>query len=476
MSHPPTAVGGLSKADIHSTISRYHLTMRFVLDLLYLCVLALFSPWLVWRSFRTGRYRNRLAAKLLGRVKPNNPEGKPTAWFHAVSVGEVHLLGAVVKAFRIRHPDWHIAVSSTTETGLAEAFARFPECSVIAYPLDFSWACANALEAVNPAIILLAESEMWPNFLAAASRRKVPVVLFNARQSPRSYKRLKKIAGLARYLLFRHVSVFAVQLEDYAERFRLLGVPEGKILVTGSVKYDGATGDRDTPKATELARLLNRGNEIVWVAGSTHAPEEEIALRVYERLLKAGMNLRLILVPRHPDRFEEVAGLIQLSKLPLFRRSESGGTSSRREQQGDDVAPLSNPVFLLDTVGELGAAWSLADIGFVGGSLALHRGGQSMIEPAGYGVPTLFGPHVWNFRDAANRLIEAGGALMVQDEAELEAKMWVLLADPERRHSMGDKARKLVLAQQGATERTLDAIDSVLKNSDISPQRAREGT
>jgi len=470
MSNPPTAVGGLSKADIHSTISRYHLPMRFVLDLLYLFMLALLTPWLVWRSFRTGRYRNRLAAKLLGRVKPNNPEGKPTAWFHAVSVGEVHLLAVVVKAFRQRHPDWHIAISSTTETGLAEAFARFPDCSVIAYPFDFSWACANTLNAVNPAIILLAESEMWPNFLAAASRRKVPVVLFNARQSPRSYGRLKKISGLARDLLFRHVSLFAVQSEDYAERFRLLGVPEGKIVVTGSVKYDGATGERDTPKAKELARLLNRGNEIVWVAGSTHAPEEEIVLRVYERLLKAGMNLRLILVPRHPDRFDEVAGLLGMSGMPFMRRSSFGaGSVSDDSDLIVAYASGSERVLLLDTVGELGAAWSLADIGFVGGSLAPHRGGQSMIEPAGYGVPTLFGPNVWNFRDAANRLIEAGGAIKVADEAELEAKMRELFADPERRHSMGEKARKLVQAQQGATERTMNAIDRVLNAGHLPP-------
>jgi len=425
--------------------------MRFALDALYLFALVLLSPWLVWRGLRTGRYRNHLGAKLFGRVKVANPERKPVAWFHAVSVGEVHLLGTVVAAFRKRHPDWHIAISSTTDTGLAEAVARFPDCSVFAYPLDFSWACANAIKAVNPAIILLAESEMWPNFLAAAARRNVPVVLFNARQSPRSFKRLKVVAGLARRLLFRHVSLFAAQSQDYAERFQLLGVPAEKIVVTGSVKYDGATGDKDSPKAKELARLIVRNNPIIWVAGSTHAPEEEIVLDVWNKVGAGYPDLVLILVPRHPDRFDEAEGLIKKRNFGCVRRSKI-------------VEPLAEvpQIVLLDTVGELGAAWSLAEIGFVGGTFDGKRGGQSMIEPAGYGVPTLFGPHVWNFRDAANRLIEAGGAIMVKDAAELEVKMLELLADPARLREMGERAKALVQEQQGATARTMDAIDGIL--------------
>jgi 3-deoxy-D-manno-octulosonic-acid transferase len=437
--------------------------MSFVLNVLYLFVLTLLSPWLVWRGLRTGRYRKHLGAKLFGRMTVNNPERKPVAWFHAVSVGEVHLLGTVVAAFRKRHPDWCIVISSTTDTGLAEATARFPDCSVIAYPFDFSWACANAIRAVNPTIILLAESEMWPNFLAAAARRKIPVVLFNARQSPRSFGRLKKIAGLARQLLFRHVSLFAVQSQDYAERFKLLGVPAEKLIVTGSVKYDGATGDRDSPKAKELARLLviERDNPIIWVAGSTHAPEEEIILDLFDKLIVSHPALILILVPRHPDRFEEVAMMCADHDLYFARRSKLTDRPSR--------PPC---ILLLDTIGELGAAWSLADIGYTGGSLDGHRGGQSMIEPAGYGVPTLFGPHVWNFRDAANRLIEAGGAIKVADAAELKSKMRELLADPVRRREMGAKAKALVQAQQGATERTLDAIDQIIAH----PSRFRSGT
>ncbi|HVK18272.1 MAG TPA: glycosyltransferase, partial [Fimbriiglobus sp.] len=190
---------------------------------------------------------------------------------------------------------------------------------------------------------------------------------------------------------------------------------------------------------------------LVWVAGSTHAPEESIVLDVFAKLRAPFPHLRLILVPRHPDRFAEVAQLIERSGLPFARRSQV-------------TAPLAEmpALVLLDTVGELGAAWGLADVGYTGGSLDGQRGGQSMIEPAGYGVPTLFGPHVWNFRDAANRLIEAGGAVMVQDAAELERELAKLLEDAGRRERMGEAARKLVREQQGATDRTLDVLDRVI--------------
>ena len=190
------------------------------------------------------------------------------------------------------------------------------------------------------------------------------------------------------------------------------------------------------------------------LAGSTHSPEESVILGVFTRLRTRLMELRLILVPRHPDRFEEVARLLEASGLPFARRSRV-----------TEPLPEMPAVVLLDTVGELGAAWGLADVGFTGGSLDGLRGGQSMIEPAGYGVPCVFGPHVWNFRDAARRLVEAGGAVMVKDASELEQALARLLADPRLRERMGDAARDLVRRQQGATARTLDVLDSVIPSS-----------
>jgi 3-deoxy-D-manno-octulosonic-acid transferase len=273
--------------------------------------------------------------------------------------------------------------------------------------------------------------------------------------SPRSFNRLRRFAGLARRLLFRHVTAFAVQSQDYADRLRQLGVAPDRLMVTGSVKYDGAASDRETPRAVELRRLLGfttlASPPFVWVAGSTHAPEESIVLDVFGRLRGRFPALKLVLVPRHPDRFAEVAELVKRSGLGFVRRSEITG-------------PLPGPpaVVLLDTVGELGAAWSLADVGFTGGSLDGKRGGQSMIEPAGYGVPVVFGPHVWNFRDAAGRLVESGGAIMISDARGLEAAMARLLEDASMRRRMGEAAQELVRQQQGATARTIDVIDQTL--------------
>lgn len=369
-------------------------------------------------------------------------------WFHGVSVGEIHLLATVVAAFRKRHPHARCVISSTTDTGLAEARSRFADCTVIAWPFDFTWAVAAALDAVRPSLVVLAEGEMWPNFLAAAKRRGIPVAVINARLSPRSFGRYRRIAATARRLMFRHVDVIAVQSADYAERFRQLGVVN--LRVTGSIKYDGAVGDRDTPKGRDLRRLLGGG--VTLVAGSTHAPEEALVLGAFRQLRERFPELRLILVPRHPDRFAEVAALLEQSGLPFVRRSQI-------------VEPVASPVVLLDTVGELGAAWGLADVGYVGGTLDGKRGGQSMIEPAGYGVPTVFGPHVWNFRDAAKRLVEVGGATMVKEAGELVAAFTELLADDAKRAAMGDTARRFVREQQGATARTLDMLDELLGES-----------
>jgi 3-deoxy-D-manno-octulosonic-acid transferase len=429
---------------------------------LYLLALTLLSPWLLWRRVRTGRYRSGLAAKLLGRVTVVNPSAKPVAWFHGVSVGEIHLLATVVAGFRKRHPDWLVVVSSTTDTGLAEAKARFADLPVIPWPFDFTWAVRRAMAAVNPRLLVLAEGELWPNAVRAAKEYGAAVAVINARMSPRSFGRSRRVAGLLRHFVYRHVDRFAVQSDDYADRFRLLGVDAHKLVVTGSVKYDGALGERETPKSQFLRTFLRsrdamsseRCEGLVWVAGSTHAPEERIVLDAFATLRSRLPSLQLILVPRHPDRFEEVTTVLTATGLPFVRRTQL-------------TEPPATPpaVLLLDSVGELGAAWALADVGYVGGTLDGKRGGQSMIEPAGFGVPTVFGPHDWNFRDAAKRLVEAGGAIRVREAGEVESAVAGLLADSARRTKMGDAARALVRAQQGATGRTLDVLDELIAPS-----------
>ena len=422
-----------------------------LLNLVYLILLLLISPWLLVRSIRTGRYRQHLREKLLGRAHLTDST-RPTVWFHGVSVGEVHLLRQVVRAFRDRHPDWQVTVSATTDTGLAEARKHFGDLQVVPYPFDFSWAVRRAIRRINPRVIVLAESELWPNFLRAANRDGVPVVVINGRMSPRTFRRYSKFPGLARRLLFNRVTLFAMQSETYARHIRELGVDPARVRVTGSVKYDGVGADRNNPKTRDLAQLLSIApSDLVWVAGSTHEPEEQIVLNVFAQLRYRFANLKLILVPRAPERFDEVAQLVEQAGLRCVRRSRL---------VGEPVTPDS--VILIDTMGELAAAWGLATIGFTGGSLNEKRGGQSMIEPAGLGVPVLFGPHTWNFRDAVAGLLEVGGAIELRDEQDLLREAGRLLGDSALRERMGAAARAFVHQQQGATARTLDMLDRVI--------------
>jgi 3-deoxy-D-manno-octulosonic-acid transferase len=315
---------------------------------------------------------------------------------------------------------------------------------------------------LKPDLIVLAESELWPNFLRIASGRKIPVVVINGRMSPRSARRLRKLGWLGRYLMHSRVSKFAMQSESYAQALREIGIPSDKIAVTGSVKYDGVLGDRNNSQTKKLGEQLGiAAIDLVWVAGSTHAPEEEIVLGVFANLRSRHSALRLVLAPRSADRFDEVARLIEHSQLAFVRKSQLTGP------------PQGTPaVVLIDTIGDLNAAWGLADIGFTGGSLDGRRGGQSMIEPAGLGVPVVFGPHIWNFRDAAARLIEVGGAIKITSLAEMEQELERILSDADVRKQMGDAARAMVLAQQGATERTLNVLDDVIGQTAARPLAA----
>ena len=422
----------------------------WLLNALYAIALVLLSPWLLYRAIRTGRYRRGLRAKLFGvssfRI-PHSAFHIPRVWFHGVSVGEVHLLRQVIAAFRKRFPKYECVVSASTDTGIAEATRCFADLTVIAFPFDFSWAVRRTLRAVNPALIVLAEGELWPSFLLAAKRRRVPIAVINARLSPRSFARYRRLGFLSRWLMSRF-DLIAAQTEEYAANFRALGAEPRAVHVTGSVKFDGSKGDRLNPQTTALRQLFGiTEGDLVWVAGSTQAPEEEIVLRCYHRLRSEFPRLRLFLVPRQKDRFAEVAQLLEMSREPFVRRSTLPAC---------DFAP--NAVVLVDTIGELGALWGLADIAFVGGSLDGRRGGQNMIEPAAYGAAVLFGPHVWNFRDAAARLVSCGGAIKATDATQLASAVRALLADPGQRRTMGTAARAYVVEQQGATERTLDLL------------------
>ncbi len=428
--------------------------MRWLLDALYLVALVLLSPWLVVRAIRRGTPWAVLRQRLFG-LGHEVPPG--AVWFHGVSVGEVHLLRQLVGAFRQRHPTRAVIVSSSTDTGLEEARKHFAELVVFPFPLDFSWAIGRTLRRARPSLVVLAESELWPNFLAACRRALLPVAVVNARLSPRSLSRYRLLAPLARPL-FAALDLAVTQSEEYAANVLSLGATPGRVHVSGNIKYDGALTSRDNPRTTALRDLLAvRDDELVWVAGSTQAPEEEIVLDIFHRARRQHANLRLFLVPRQRDRFDEVARLIERKGLGFVRRSRLGDGGAILQVPAGD-----RQVVLLDTIGELGPLWGLADLAFVGGSLDGRRGGQNMIEPAGFGAAVTFGPHVWNFKEPARRLLESGGAYQAADAAELEQLTLRLLADAGERRAAGAAARLFVLAQQGATRRTLELLDTLL--------------
>ena len=426
--------------------------MALLFNTLYLLVILTASPYLLVRILLTRRLKPGLSAKLFGTKQVGNPDSSRRIWFHGVSVGEIHLLSTVIAAFRRRHPDWDCIVSTTTETGMSEARKRFPDLQVIYWPLDFSWAVRRTLRSLRPQIIVLAESEIWPNFVHLAQKYSIPVAIINGRLSPRSARRYRWLRWLARPLLFSRITRFAMQSPEYASLLRSLGVAKARITVTGSVKYDGVLRSHDRASSQHLARILGIvPGQRIWVAGSTHAPEEKIVLQAFRLLHRSHPGLRLMLVPRAPARFDEVARLIEDMGFHYVRRSQIQVPTTGTE-----------PVILLDSMGELNAAWGLADVGFTGGSLENKRGGQSMIEPAGLGVPVVFGPSTWNFRDAAERLIQAGAARRITSVESMVVALRQILDNASLRASMSQAALDLVQSQQGATARTLDLLDELL--------------
>ncbi len=381
----------------------------WLLNLAYLVLLVCFLPMILYRVVVRGKYRTGWDQKLWGHVPPREGN-RPCLWFHAVSVGEVLQLQPLIDGLTRRNDDLEIVISTTTVTGFDVALKQYPGRHVVYYPFDFSWAVSEALSRIRPSAIVLVELELWPNFVFAAAERGIPVVLVNGRISERSFRGYWHIRPLMRAIL-KNIAVLAVQSDTYALRLIDLGADPARIHVTGSIKFDRVETDRGNPRTAELRRAFGLGeSDRVFIAGSTQAPEERYALESYRQLRTQFPDLRLILVPRHKERFDEVADLVEREfALPLLRRSHQRNVSEPRK---GDQAASPPPVILLDTLGELSFCWGLADIAFVGGSLT-KRGGQNMIEPAGFGAAVLFGPNTWNFKDVVDLLLSQEAAVVV---------------------------------------------------------------
>ena len=458
--------------------------MPYLLNLIYIGLIVAALPWLLFQAVRKGKYRQGYLQKFLGLV-PRRISNARCIWLHAVSVGEVNLLVTLVKRIAQARPDWQCVVSTTTMTGMALARKKYPQLTVFYCPLDFSWAVKAAIRRMRPDVLVLAELELWPNLIGFARRSGARVAVINGRLSEGSDRGYGRIRPFVARLLGR-IDLVAVQDETYAERFRALGAPARTVQVTGSMKYDGAQTDRNNRATRKLRQLAGfHDDDVVFLAGSTQEPEEVLALDAYRQLREKWPRLRLVLVPRHPDRFATVARMLDNSDIPWQRRTEldqespladtgaTAGLSSSASSGDPENALLDKPavapgshraprVLLVDVVGELGAWWGTAQIAFVGGSLG-SRGGQNMIEPAAYGAAVSFGPNTKNFRDVVAIMLAHRAAVVVQNGSELNDFVRRCLNDTSYRDILGDQARQLVARQLGATDRTLELLVSLVE-------------
>jgi 3-deoxy-D-manno-octulosonic-acid transferase len=436
--------------------------MAWLFNLFYLLLLAVASPWLVIPSLRTGKYRSGLGERFFGLVPPRDSQRK-CVWLHAVSLGEVNLLQTLLEHVERDYPDWDVVISSTTATGYATAKKKYSPRQVFYAPFDFNWAVGNVLRRIRPDVLLLAELEVWPNLLRAAKAQGTKVAVINGRLGERSFQGYRRLSWLLQST-FARIDVVAAQTEQYAERFLALGCPAERVGVTGSLKFDGAQFDRNNAATRRLAKLagIDAAADVVFLAGSTQAPEESLALDVFERFASEFPQLKLILVPRHPERFAEVAQLLDRRGIAWRRRSEL-----------DDIPANSATmprVLLVDAVGELAAWWGQAKIAFVGGSLG-SRGGQNMIEPAAYGAAVSFGPNTWNFRDVVSLLLANDAAAVVHDAAGLSQFVQRCLSEPDYAERLGHRAALLVREQQGATQQTMKLLEPLLRGKEPAALR-----
>lgn len=429
------------------------------LDLVYALLLVAAFPFLLYQAIFKGKQRSGWGAKLWGAA-PRRTTPCDCIWLHAVSVGEVNLLKPILTRLETAHPEVEIVISTTTTTGYDLAQRMYAPRKVFYCPFDFSWAVRRTLRRVRPKMLVLAELEIWPNLVREAKAHGVQVAVVNGRLSERSFRGYRRIAALLRPI-FSQLDLVLAQTPDYAQRFLALGAPPEAVQIVGSVKFDGAPSSRQNPATLELRRRAGViDGDFVFLAGSTQAPEESWAIEVFRQLSPSLPQLRLILVPRHAERFDEVAALLDRSGLSWERRSRWSSQAAAQPRPR---------ILLVDAIGELGAWWGVADVGFVGGSTG-SRGGQNMIEPAAYGVATCFGPKTHNFRDIVELLLASDAAKVIYTRDDLAAFVAQMAAKPHKRREMGQRAAQVVARQRGAAQKSVEML-SLLLESDAQRKR-----
>ena len=432
--------------------------MPTIFDSLYLTASMLGAPYIIYKMLTSERHRSGLYQRL-GAVSERTGT-KPGIWIHGASVGEVITAKNITEKIDQEFPEWETFISTSTNTGFSVAKQNFKSKDVIYFPIDLSWITKKVIRQTKPSYILLVELEIWPNFLASAYKKNIPIIIVNGRISSKSFRAYKIISFFSKTFynsLTNNKNVYCARTELDAQRFRDLGIPDEQVFVTGTMKYDNIPTHADEDSKRELANLFHiKDNDIVLIGGSTHEGEEEILLRVFDKLNKSYPSLRLIIAPRHIERTKDVSRLVEKAGYTPLLKTTIEGPEYKWQN-------TNKHVIILDTVGDLGKVYSLSDLVFVGKSL-VPSGGQNMMEPAGLGKPVIFGPHTSNFKEEVDLLLQKNAAIMVETEEELCRTIEDLIKNPEKAKDIGQKAQDVVNEKRGATERNMEIIRNILRN------------
>lgn len=417
--------------------------MFIAYDLIFLIFTLIYLPIYLFK----GKFHKGFLSRL-GVLPRGLDLGRPI-WVHAVSVGEAIVVRGLIEELRKCYPARKFVISTVTPTGnkIVKAIAE-PGDLVIYLPLDFSFVVKGVISRINPEVFIIAETEIWPNLITCLHKKNIPIITVNGRISDASFRGYLAVKPLIKPILNK-INLFCVQTESDADRLKQLGVATEKIKVTGNMKFDQLVVVQAQGYRQRLGLALD---EKLFIAGSTHSAEEEIVLAAYKAVLNNFPGLKLLIAPRHPQRAKGLLKTVSAFGL-------SGFEISRLPSQGFDS--LANHVFILDTIGELANFYALADIVFMGGSL-IKKGGHNILEPANLGKPVIFGPHMFNFRDIAGMFLKNNAAIMVHNQLDLASTVELLLNNSLRVRQMTDNAREVIMKNQGATKRNIQAIGEII--------------
>lgn len=417
--------------------------MYIIYNLFLVAATVLLFPVILFKLITVPKYRGGLTQKL-GRLRKGVLKvirGTRPIWVHAVSVGEVMAAHPLIRELKKKYPNRKLILSTVTVTGHYTARRRVPEADAVFYfPFDYPCVVRRVIQGINPEVVLIAETELWPNFFRELKRAGIPSAVINGRISPHSHKNYLKFKAFFSQV-FDQVTLFCMQSEEDALRITDIGADPEKVLITGNLKFD-----QKIPATGPNPVNIPAGKKII-TAGSTHRGEEAALIEIFSRLREKYPELVLILAPRHPERFDEVEGIINSAGYECQRRTRLRG-------------PVKD-VLLLDTIGELRTFYALCNIAFVGGSL-VKVGGHNLLEPAAVKKPVIFSRYMFNFKEISEALMSSGGGVMVKDKGELYVQLDNLLSEPERAKRMGERAFHVIEANSGAAKKTIDAIGRLI--------------